>query len=114
MLKKGDRVIVRAEVYTKSARNIGWGNNEIVVKVEWSGQGYPREMHRVILNNPFEGIVVGQSVRITGEYIRGSGRDDPGEIRGEKRHKVIMVIPLHTQQYIHPVACLEQDLELIQ
>ena len=111
--RKGDRVIVKAEVYTKSARNIGWGKSEVAVEVKHSGKGIPREMRRVILDNPFEGMVVGHSVRITGLYFRGGGRDDPGEIADEKWNKVVMVIPLGTDRWINPVACLEDDLELL-
>lgn len=112
--KKGDKVLVRATVYTKEGMR-RWGYSEVVYEPQRSdSRGYPRCLNRVQDDEPWIGVVVGCSVRKTGIHFPGSGYDDPGELRDEKNHPVVMVIPTHTSQWIRPYACLESDLEPVQ
>jgi hypothetical protein len=115
MFEKGDRVIVKASVYTKDKVSAQIRPcefpHETVVDVETKWGGVARPLRRMVYKESFEGIVVGWAIRKTGEHRYGSGYDDPGCLFQEKNHKVIMVQPMDTQRWVKPIPCLEEDLE---
>ena len=119
-LNKGDRVLVRAVVYSKWPRDGGYrywdnqGEDYCVPETPLTRFGELRPLIRVPSKETWEGVVVGCSVRKTGVYVKGYGWDNPGELREEKNHPVVMVISVETQKWINPYACLEKDLELLQ
>ena len=63
----------------------------------------------------WKGMVVGASVRKTGEkryHYDMDGQPGVGFLVNEENHKVIMVVPVDTARWIVPSACLEEDLEI--
>jgi len=74
-----------------------------------------RSLYRFEFNEPFEGIIVGTSHRVTGlcdDSVARYGTPNPKQLSCEKRHFVVMVQPTHTLKYQKPKAVLLEDLEL--
>lgn len=121
MLSKGTKVRVHKSVYTKQRNklqpfelheNDWYGEN--LTNIETSGYTKPRDLRRVTHDKPIEGIVVGWSTRISGKYLPGSNWGSPGGLYDTTHHTVIMVQPTNTSRWIKdPLACLEEDLEVL-
>jgi hypothetical protein len=78
-------------------------------------------LYRVFFHSPIVGIVVGESYRATGIYHPSEMEEDfaghiwwtEPSLDEDKRHKVIMVQPTHTNRWLQPYPCLEEDLVLL-
>lgn len=124
VFQKGTHVLVHATVHTKNRHYLpsrfmdDWMHPVILRKVELDpriqigGKSYPRNFVKVHCE-VWEGVVVGWSTRISGEHVPGYDWDNPGELRQAQTHKVLMVIPLYTQRWTPPYACIPEDLEII-
>lgn len=114
MFKKGDVVNVRATVYTKRQHRLQQlGRAMYMPQNEDLGR---RETPRPLMRDDhcaFEAVVVGHSVRITGIVYSGRSSDDPGSMHHCVHHRVILVVPLNTERWVPPLACLEADLDLL-
>lgn len=122
--KKGDTVKVTGLVVTKEIPV--WASSRMIYTSERSLRYHTKQVpdHRSDLRDflhydlkePITGVVVGWSTRISGIYYPGKSswdEYDPGDIRDTQVHKVIMIEPLTTEQWIKPLACIEEDLEKI-
>ena len=118
-MKKGDIVEVHAFVWTKSNKWRSFITGKEMGKIHYKpepNQKFPnatsRSLHRSRCN-PWKGMVVGTSVRITGNHVRRLrfDYDNPGSLLDQKHHKVIMVVPIDMERWIEPVPCLEEDLK---
>ena len=132
-MKKGDIVLVTRSVFTKHRVSrqleddgyLSIDTLEIIREVGLEDRivqrGYERHLMRLTHRKPFKGLVVGWSMRISGRYVPGAmnysfeGGDeyDPGELYDAKYHTVIMVQPIDSERWYHPVPCLEEDLEVV-
>jgi hypothetical protein len=113
--QKGDRVTVRATVFTKERkyRQFTGAMPEVAYEPvrQHCKRGIPRRLMRVPEQEPWEGIVVGYSKRWTGFHMSGRDWDDPGWIGDQVAHEVVMVIPTDRVLWERPLPCLEADLE---
>lgn len=115
MFKKGDKVLVTASVYTKDRvsaqiRPAEPYPHEVLREITPQHRGILRPLRRMRYKQPFPGIVVGWSLRKSGEYSPAYGNDDIGCLWQEESHKVIMIQPADTQRWVKPIPCLEEDL----
>jgi hypothetical protein len=120
---KGTFVIVRATVHTKdrpfmqnSESVTVLRNVEVPMKEPWRHEIIPRNFIKIACE-PWLGMVVGLSKRISGQYYPGTqGNYDfegnPGEIRDCQYHRVLMVIRADHQSWVRPYACIPEDLEI--
>ena len=80
-----------------------------------------RNLWRYEYAEPWLGMVTGWAIRMTGESVSSGYEGDSldgtydfvsGHLASDKSHKVVMVQPLHTDRWLRPVACLEEDLSV--
>ena len=121
--KKGDKVLVKAIVMTKE---IPYDKFTVIRFVERPKNApltiEARHLKRVAFEPWKEGIVAGWSTRLSGLVVPGYMTPDnhfggeertAGYMKDMKTHKVIMVLPLRTEQWQKPWACLEGNRERI-
>jgi hypothetical protein len=117
MIKKGDKVLVKAVVWTKNT-HVPYGCDPFKAEILHQPSkkslpnvhsGYIRPLKRALVKESLEGLVIGRSTRISCVYhwARNIGE---GYITDSTTHKVVMVTPLNNQRYFEPYACLEEDL----
>lgn len=117
-MNKGDIVLARACVYTKGAP---YGHLEVVFSPKTTDRngkelsGNPRPLVRKAFDKPILGLVIGETIRISGVYTMGHNWGDfesnPGSLWNPVYHKVILIEPLRSNRWTIPLACLEEDLE---
>lgn len=113
-MKKGDRVRVR-EILETSYSSVELMKVQGFNLIHSPKNEYnAKRLYRQRVN--FEGMVIGYSFLSTGNNSQGSYYEDdyePGYLMEDKRHKVWLVELLGSQRYTKPLACFEEDLEVI-
>ncbi len=122
-MQKGDIVLVTKSVFTKDKTHRQLKEEKVEILDDTDDDFrrgiFSRPLRYIVHQKPFEGLVVGWSIRISGIHHVGidnsgifdGGDFEPGFIDNAVYHKVIMVQPLDTERWIKPIPCLEEDLE---
>lgn len=126
-MKKRDVVVVRAAVFGSTGDwptlktvaehtggHVAMPYDERLTMVHEAKYGpSKRNLWRYEYETPWLGIVTGWSFRQTGNIVSGGGSWDdyePGYLASDKYHKVLVIQPLHTERWLRPVACREEDV----
>ena len=129
-MKKRDVVVVRAAVFGSTGDwptlktiaeytggHVAMPHDERLTMVHEAKYGpSKRNLWRYEYETPWLGMVTGWSFRQTGNRVSGGGGWDdyePGYLAADKYHKVLMVQPLHTERWLRPVACREEDVDKV-
>lgn len=117
-LPKGTIVLVKAVAETGYSHNVfgtpNFPKNELVYSDREGDKSY-KNLYRYPCTEPWKGIVVGYSTRVTGRFHPANEYSydyDPAYLQPMTSHTVVMVEPLNGTRYFIPSACLPDDVEV--